>query len=79
MHQAPLYSSASDLEQENIPLIILISVIAAIGGCLFGYDSGVVNGTTEGLKKAGGSALAFSGLAQWLANFAITRTTPAPC
>jgi MFS transporter, SP family, sugar:H+ symporter len=32
--------------------IILISAIAAIGGFLFGYDSGVINGTVEGLQTA---------------------------
>lgn len=31
--------------------VILISSVAAIGGFLFGFDSGVINGTMEGLKK----------------------------
>jgi sugar porter (SP) family MFS transporter len=38
--------------RENIPFIIMISCIAAIGGFLFGYDSGVINGTVDGLKLA---------------------------
>jgi MFS transporter, SP family, sugar:H+ symporter len=36
----------------NLTRIILISVIAAIGGFLFGFDSGVINGTIDGLQKA---------------------------
>ena len=32
--------------------IILISCVATIGGFLFGFDSGVINGTVDGLKLA---------------------------
>ena len=32
--------------------IIFISVIATIGGFLFGFDSGVINGTVDGLQSA---------------------------
>ncbi len=32
--------------------IILISCIATIGGFLFGFDSGVINGTVDGLRAA---------------------------
>lgn len=38
--------------QANTPFIILISVIATIGGFLFGFDSGVINGTVDGLRSA---------------------------
>ncbi len=34
----------------NTPFIIFVSCVAAIGGFLFGYDSGVINGTVDGLK-----------------------------
>ena len=37
---------------ENRALIILACCVAAIGGFLFGFDSGVINGTVDGLQKA---------------------------
>ena len=36
----------------NTPYIILISCAATIGGFLFGFDSGVINGTVNGLQGA---------------------------
>lgn len=36
----------------NTSFIILISCIATIGGFLFGFDSGVINGTVDGLRTA---------------------------
>jgi len=45
-------SNSARLEKDNTPFIIFISIIAAIGGFLFGYDSGVINGTVDGLKSA---------------------------
>jgi len=38
--------------QRNLSSIILISIIATLGGFLFGFDSGVINGTVDGLKLA---------------------------
>ncbi|HSX56297.1 MAG TPA: sugar porter family MFS transporter [Sphingomonas sp.] len=35
----------------NMGLIIAIVAVATIGGLLFGYDSGAVNGTQDGLKS----------------------------
>ena len=35
----------------NMPLIAAIVGVATIGGFMFGYDSGVINGTQEGLKS----------------------------
>ncbi|HEV7270637.1 sugar porter family MFS transporter [Pseudoxanthomonas sp.] len=46
---------------ENTRLIILISLVATIGGFLFGFDSGVINGTVDGLKAAFGSDAAVTG------------------
>ncbi len=39
-------------EQTNLPFVIAIVAVATIGGLLFGYDSGAVNGTQDGLKSA---------------------------
>lgn len=44
--------SERQLPATNLPLIIAIVAVATIGGLLFGYDSGAVNGTQEGLKSA---------------------------
>lgn len=51
----PGASPAAAVEQDNMPLIILTAMVAALGGFLFGYDSGVINGTVEGLRSAFGS------------------------
>lgn len=37
---------------ENLGRLILISTSAAIGGFLFGFDSGVINGTVDALRDA---------------------------
>lgn len=37
---------------ENGALILFISLVATIGGFLFGFDSGVINGTVDGLQQA---------------------------
>ncbi|GAB3346569.1 sugar porter family MFS transporter [Marilutibacter aestuarii] len=36
----------------NTRFILLISLVATIGGFLFGFDSGVINGTVDGLQAA---------------------------
>jgi len=36
----------------NLPLIAAIVGVATIGGFMFGYDSGVINGTQDGLQQA---------------------------
>ena len=39
-------------EESRTGFIIFISIIATIGGFLFGFDSGVINGTVDGLQTA---------------------------
>lgn len=39
-------------DSTNVGFVILISVVTTIGGFLFGFDSGVINGTVDGLKTA---------------------------
>lgn len=39
-------------DTNNFKFVILISVAATIGGFLFGFDSGVINGTIGGLQTA---------------------------
>ena len=53
--------AAHESRGENTGLIILISCVATIGGFLFGFDSGVINGTVDGLKAAFGSDAAVTG------------------
>ena len=36
----------------NTGFIVLITLVATIGGFLFGFDSGVINGTVDGLRVA---------------------------
>ena len=40
------------MTRNNHVFIIFISLIATIGGFLFGFDSGVINGTIDGLQSA---------------------------
>jgi sugar porter (SP) family MFS transporter len=42
----------SQYDQTNHTFVILISCVATIGGFLFGFDSGVINGTVDGLRGA---------------------------
>ena len=46
---------------ENTRLIVQISCVATLGGFLFGFDSGVINGTIDGLKAAFRSGAAATG------------------
>jgi SP family sugar:H+ symporter-like MFS transporter len=39
-------------DTNNNQFVLLITLVATIGGFLFGFDSGVINGTVDGLKLA---------------------------
>jgi len=43
--------------------VIALCCVAAIGGFLFGFDSGVINGTVDALAKAFGTEAAGTGFA----------------
>ena len=43
--------------------VIVLSCVAAIGGFLFGFDSGVINGAVDALAKAFGTQSAGTGFA----------------
>ena len=38
--------------EQSLGFVLLISLIATIGGFLFGFDSGVINGTVDGIQTA---------------------------
>lgn len=46
----------------NQRFILLITIVATLGGFLFGYDSGVINGTVDGLQQAFNSDSVGTGL-----------------
>lgn len=42
----------TDHENNSTRFVVLVSMVATLEGFLFGYDSGVINGTVEGLQTA---------------------------
>ena len=44
-------AAGGDAGQVNIAFIAAIVAVATIGGFMFGYDSGVINGTQQGLEQ----------------------------
>lgn len=54
-------NTVTDSNTENFTFILLISCVATIGGFLFGFDSGVINGTVSGLQVAFNSDAAGTG------------------
>ncbi|MBX2810308.1 MAG: sugar porter family MFS transporter [Myxococcales bacterium] len=49
-----MHTTTSDVEafEGELGFVLIISCVATIGGFLFGFDSGVINGTVEGLRAA---------------------------
>ncbi|AHE55206.1 sugar porter family MFS transporter [Sphingomonas sanxanigenens] len=45
-------TAGSDAAKVNMAFIAAIVAVATIGGFMFGYDSGVINGTQKGLESA---------------------------
>lgn len=50
MTEQPLSPAAA--KDEDFSFVLLVTIVATIGGFLFGFDSGVINGTVDGLKAA---------------------------
>jgi SP family sugar:H+ symporter-like MFS transporter len=50
-----------DSESYNLPRVLFMAFVAAIGGFLFGFDSGVINGTVDALQVAFNSDAAGTG------------------
>ncbi|MGL6159145.1 sugar porter family MFS transporter [Microbulbifer sp.] len=61
LDSAALEQGASSASETNHFLVIVISAVATIGGFLFGFDSGVINGTVDGLQTAFNSDSAGTG------------------
>ncbi|MDO6547642.1 sugar porter family MFS transporter [Pseudoalteromonas carrageenovora] len=59
-HTPPSYS-ANTAENTSLFYVIFISAVAAIGGFLFGFDSGVINGTVSALGNAFNSSSVATG------------------
>lgn len=55
-------TSTPDVGRANSSFIFLITIVATLGGFLFGFDSGVVNGTVDGLQQAFNSDSVGTGL-----------------
>ena len=55
------HAQAGAQSETNMGLIVLITIVATLGGFLFGFDSGVINGTYDGLQAAFGSSVAGGG------------------
>jgi SP family sugar:H+ symporter-like MFS transporter len=55
-------TTAEASERVDIAFIAMIVAVATIGGFMFGYDSGVINGTQDGLERAFGLSKLGTGL-----------------
>jgi SP family sugar:H+ symporter-like MFS transporter len=67
LHGAPTRRGETFLSENrdstiNLPLVAAIVGVATIGGFMFGYDSGVINGTQDGLRTTFGLSEAWLGI-----------------
>ena len=51
---SPAAAGTGEAARVNMAFIAAIVAVATIGGFMFGYDSGVINGAQEGLEKSFG-------------------------
>src|SRR6516162_11269374 len=59
----PMNSATIDKPAAGSAYVVVLSCVAAIGGFLFGFDSGVINGAVSALAKAFGTQSAATGFA----------------
>lgn len=52
MTMQPETGPSGALGEPRTGAIVLIAIVATLGGFLFGFDSGVINGTVDGLQQA---------------------------
>ena len=55
------HQESTHIESYNLPRVTFLAIVAAIGGFLFGFDSGVINGTVDALQVAFNSDAAGTG------------------
>ncbi len=54
-------TQSGNQREGSLTWVVFLSVVATIGGFLFGFDSGVINGTVDALQKAFGSTAMCTG------------------
>src|ERR1700752_2758811 len=59
----PTDFALSEARSDSSSYVIVLCSVAALGGFLFGFDSGVINGTVQALAKAFGTHAATTGFA----------------
>ncbi len=55
------HQESTHIESYNLPRVTFLAIVAAIGGFLFGFDSGVINGTVDALQATFNSDAAGTG------------------
>ncbi|WP_370981018.1 sugar porter family MFS transporter [Agaribacterium sp. ZY112] len=55
-------NQGTNTAEQNLPFIAFVTLVATLGGFLFGFDSGVINGTVDGLRTSFNSDSVGTGL-----------------